>query len=277
MVAPANNNKKSKESAYQLEKKGKNGLEINFSANGIKCNNVNIEFLNDKQRICAETINKNDMTFITGPAGTSKTFIGAAMAIKALEEGVIDRIYITRPTVTVQDKNNEGMGYLKGDMVEKMTPYLLPLFDSFDEILGDNGEKRKELMDENKIIIVPIEYIRGRTLKNCYTLADECQNLGPIGMRALLSRIGPFSKMIISGDVSQDDQKKSYKNYLANVADIVKSSEKKIAHVKFSKEDNVRHPTINYLMDKLDILDERIEASIAEEKSAKKLQKLTNN
>lgn len=142
---------------------------------------------------------KNDIVFAIGPAGTGKTYVAVALAVKALRNKVVKRIIITRPAVEA----GENLGFLPGDMQEKIDPYLRPIYDALHEMIG--AERLKHYQEKGIIEIAPIAYMRGRTLSNSFVLIDEAQNTTAMQLKMLLTRMGKHSKMIITGDISQID------------------------------------------------------------------------
>ncbi|CAN0600309.1 unnamed protein product, partial [Laminaria digitata] len=159
---------------------------------------------------------KNDLVFAIGPAGTGKTFISVALAVRALKNKEVKKIIITRPAVEA----GENLGFLPGDLQEKIDPYLRPIYDALDEMVP--SEKLKFYRENRVIEIAPLAYMRGRTLNNAYILLDEAQNTTPMQVKMFLTRMGPSSKMIITGDKSQIDLPKNQKSGLIEALDILK-------------------------------------------------------
>ena len=188
----------------------------------------------DKYFDCVKT---NDIVFSIGPAGTGKTFLSVAFAVSALEQQIVDRIILSRPAVEA----GESLGFLPGDFKEKVDPYLAPLYDSLHALYHDN--KLLELL-ENKIIeIIPLAYMRGRTLNNAFIILDEAQNATAIQMKMFLTRLGIGSKAIINGDVTQIDLKNSSDSGLIQASSLLKSV-KGIGIVNLDNNDIVRHPLV---------------------------------
>ncbi|MFM7857142.1 MAG: PhoH family protein, partial [Flammeovirgaceae bacterium] len=151
------------------------------------------------QQKLVQSVKENDLVFALGPAGTGKTFISVALAVRALKNKLVKRIIITRPAVEA----GENLGFLPGDLKEKIDPYLRPIYDALNDMVP--YEKLKFYMERDIIEIAPLAYMRGRTLNNAFILLDEAQNTTPMQMKMFLTRMGPESKMIVTGDTSQID------------------------------------------------------------------------
>jgi phosphate starvation-inducible PhoH-like protein len=180
---------------------------------------------------------KNDLVFAIGPAGTGKTFLAVAMALAALRNNEVSRIILTRPAVEA----GESLGFLPGDMREKIDPYIRPLFDALQFML--TSEKLKILLEKNIIEITPLAYMRGRTLNNSFIILDEAQNATKMQMKMFLTRLGANSKAIVTGDVSQIDLAKDSMSGLIDAAKILKDV-KGIEFAEFTDADVVRHPLV---------------------------------
>ncbi len=180
---------------------------------------------------------KNDLVFAIGPAGTGKTFISVAMAVKALKNKDVKKIIITRPAVEA----GENLGFLPGDLQEKIDPYLRPIYDALDEMVP--AEKLKYYRENRVIEIAPLAYMRGRTLNNAYILLDEAQNTTAMQIKMFLTRMGPNSKMIITGDKSQIDLPKNQKSGLVEALSILKDV-KGIGFVELDERDVIRHKLV---------------------------------
>ncbi len=182
----------------------------------------------------------HSLTLAIGPAGTGKTYLAVAAAVEALEAGRIERIVLSRPAVEA----GEGLGYLPGDMVEKMAPYLRPLYDCLTDRLG--GKRLRSLMEEGDIEIAPIGYMRGRTLNNAFVVIDEAQNCTYAQMKMLLTRLGWHSTMVITGDPEQSDLLPG----VSGLADIARRLEPLpgIAVVRLEEQDIVRHPLVGAML-----------------------------
>lgn len=182
-------------------------------------------------------IRKNDIVFGVGPAGTGKTFLAVAMAVAALKKGEVKRIVLTRPAVEA----GENLGFLPGDLKEKVDPYLRPLYDSLYTILG--VEHTGRLMERETIEIAPLAYMRGRTLDDAFVILDEAQNTTTQQMKMFLTRLGFGSKMVVNGDVTQIDLPRGTRSGLIHSSSILKSVPG-IGTVTFSSADVIRHPLV---------------------------------
>lgn len=184
-----------------------------------------------------EAIRKNQIVFGIGPAGTGKTYLAMAMAITAMKNKEVGRIILTRPAVEAGEK----LGFLPGDLQEKVDPYLRPLYDALYDILG--AEVFQKYMEKGLIEVAPLAYMRGRTLDDSFIILDEAQNTTPEQMKMFLTRIGFGSKAVITGDVTQIDLPRGKKSGLKEVMEILKGIEG-IEFVMLSEEDVIRHPLV---------------------------------
>jgi phosphate starvation-inducible PhoH-like protein len=191
--------------------------------------------LGQKEYITA--ISENTITFGIGPAGTGKTFLAIAMAVKAYRAGSIKKIVLTRPVVEA----GESLGFLPGDLQEKIDPYLHPLYDALFELFG--AEIFKRLTERNSIEIAPLAYMRGRTLEDAFIILDEAQNTTNEQLKMFLTRLGLNSKMVITGDVTQIDLPSSKKSGLVIATEILNDIED-IAFHRFTASDVVRHKLV---------------------------------
>ena len=182
-------------------------------------------------------IQDNDITFGTGPAGTGKTYLAVASAIDAFERELVQRIILTRPAVEA----GERLGFLPGDLTQKVDPYLRPLYDALYDLMG--FEKVSKLFERNSIEIAPLAYMRGRTLNHAFIILDEAQNTTPEQMKMFLTRMGIGSKMVVTGDVTQMDLQRGQKSGLIEARQILQNV-RGIAFTEFQKEDVVRHPLV---------------------------------
>ncbi|ANZ61912.1 phosphate starvation-inducible protein PhoH [Secundilactobacillus paracollinoides] len=189
------------------------------------------------QRQYIDAIKHNDVTFGVGPAGTGKTYLAVVMAIAALKRGDVEKIILTRPAVEA----GESLGFLPGDLKDKVDPYLRPIYDALYAILG--AEHTNRLMERGVIEIAPLAYMRGRTLDGAFVILDEAQNTTNAQMKMFLTRLGFGSKMIVNGDVTQIDLPRNAKSGLIQATKILKGVNH-IEFVEFSADDVVRHPVV---------------------------------
>jgi phosphate starvation-inducible PhoH-like protein len=187
-------------------------------------------------------IKENDIVFAIGPAGTGKTYLSVAFAVAALKSKEINKIVLARPAVEA----GESLGFLPGDLSEKIDPYLRPLYDALDDMLPN--DKLRTYMEKNTIEVVPLAYMRGRTLNNAFIILDEAQNATTTQMKMFLTRIGANSKAIINGDITQIDLPKKDMSGLIQIQDILKGIEG-IGFVYFNKTDVVRHKLVMDIID----------------------------
>ena len=203
----------------------------------------NIRAQNESQQSLLNAIDEKPLVFAIGSAGTGKTYLAVAKAVEALEEGRVRRIILSRPAVEA----GESLGYLPGDMEEKLSPYLRPLYDALCDRLST--KRLKALMAEGVIEIAPIAFMRGRTLNNAYVVLDEAQNCTYQQMKMLLTRLGWNSSMVVTGDPEQSDLLPDMSG-LAEVAGKLEDLGK-VAVVRFSRDDVVRHPLVAEMIDAL--------------------------
>ena len=196
-----------------------------------------IRVKNFGQRQYVNAIKHNDITFGIGPAGTGKTYLAVAMAVAALKRGEVERIILTRPAVEA----GESLGFLPGDLQEKIDPYLRPIYDALNDIFGADHTQR--LMERGVIEIAPLAYMRGRTLDGAFVILDEAQNTTNAQMKMFLTRLGFGSKMVVNGDISQIDLPHGTRSGLISAERILKDI-KSIKFVQFTAEDVVRHPVV---------------------------------
>ncbi|MGT2948351.1 PhoH family protein [Streptococcus devriesei] len=189
------------------------------------------------QKVYVDSVKNHDIVFGIGPAGTGKTFLAVTLAITALKRGQVKRIILTRPAVEA----GESLGFLPGDLREKVDPYLRPVYDALYRILGK--EQTARLMEREIIEIAPLAYMRGRTLDDAFVILDEAQNTTIMQMKMFLTRLGFNSKMIVNGDISQIDLPKNVKSGLVDAAEKLKNI-KQIDFVYLSAKDVVRHPVV---------------------------------
>ncbi len=193
------------------------------------------------QKLLVETVKKNDVVFAVGPAGTGKTFISVALAVRALKNKEIKRIIITRPAVEA----GENLGFLPGDLKEKIDPYLRPIYDALEELIP--SEKLRFYQENRVLEIAPLAYMRGRTLANAFILLDEAQNTTPMQIKMFLTRLGPSSKLIINGDRTQVDLKPNQTSGLDHAIGILKNV-KGIGYVELNEKDVIRHNIVKEII-----------------------------
>ncbi|MBU4261676.1 MAG: PhoH family protein [Proteobacteria bacterium] len=193
------------------------------------------------QKLYIDAIRNNDIAFGIGPAGTGKTYLAVAMAIAAYSANLVKSIILTRPAVEA----GENLGFLPGDLVEKINPYLRPLHDALNDMLG--RERAKELMEREIIEIAPLAFMRGRTLNNAFVILDEAQNTTPAQMKMFLTRLGFNSKAVITGDITQIDLPRDRGSGLIHAARILNKI-KGISFSYFTDIDVVRHPLVQQII-----------------------------
>lgn len=206
------------------------------------------------QKLYIEAIRENDIVFGVGPAGTGKTYLAVAMAVSALAHEQVAKIILTRPAVEAGEK----LGFLPGDMAQKVDPYLRPLTDAMNEMLGQ--EKALELTERGVIEVAPLAFMRGRTLNNAFIILDEAQNTTREQMKMFLTRIGFDSRAVITGDVTQVDLPASQKSGLIQAEHIL-TGIKGIAFRHFTKADVVRHPLVQEIIHAYEQQDEARQAA----------------
>ena len=194
------------------------------------------------QKKYVDAIKKNTIAFGEGPAGTGKTYLAVAMAASAYKNKQVDRIILTRPAVEAGEK----LGFLPGDLQEKVNPYLRPLYDALQEMFG--YENYLKLMEKGAIEIAPLAYMRGRTLNNAFVILDEAQNTTKEQMKMFLTRLGEGSKMVITGDLSQVDLPPDKKSGLRHAMQVLSNVEG-IAIKKMTQKDVVRHPLVQMIVE----------------------------
>lgn len=193
------------------------------------------------QRRMVDSIGKNDVLFAIGPAGTGKTYTAVALAVRALKNKEIKRIILTRPAVEA----GESLGFLPGDLKEKVDPYLRPLYDALDDMIP--AEKLKLYLENRTIEIAPLAFMRGRTLDNCFVILDEAQNSTDLQLKMFLTRMGPTAKFIVTGDVTQIDLPKKQMSGLHNALRIL-GDIPGIDIIYLTGEDVVRHKLVKRIL-----------------------------
>ena len=197
------------------------------------------------QGVYLQSIAANDITFGIGPAGTGKTYLAVACAVDALERGSVQRIVLTRPAVEA----GERLGFLPGDMIQKVDPYLRPLYDALHELMG--YERVQKAFERNALEVAPLAFMRGRTLNNAFVILDEAQNTTPEQMKMFLTRIGFGSKAVVNGDISQIDLPRGQTSGLIDAERVLRRVDG-ISHVRFTSADVVRHPLVGRIVDAYD-------------------------
>lgn len=204
-----------------------------------------IKSRSNNQQMLVDAFNKNDMVFAVGPAGTGKTYLSIALAVKSLKAKEVKKIILSRPAVEAGEK----LGFLPGDMKEKIDPYLQPLYDSLEDMIP--AVKLQDMVDKHIIQIAPLAFMRGRTLNDAIIILDEAQNTSTAQIRMFLTRLGMNSKMIITGDLTQIDLPYHQKSGLKEAVEILKDTEG-IAIVKLSQKDIVRHKLVTKIVNAYD-------------------------
>ncbi len=207
---------------------------------------------NANQGRMVRSFQENDLTFALGPAGTGKTYIAIALAVRALKNKECRRLILSRPAVEAGEK----LGFLPGDMKDKIDPYLQPLYDALEDMLPPL--KLKEYMDSNTIQIAPLAFMRGRTLNDAVIILDEAQNTTTHQMKMFLTRLGVNSKMVVTGDVTQIDLPRSVRSGLLNALRILKGV-KGIGVIEYEKKDIVRHPLVQRIVDAYENREKEVE------------------
>ena len=217
--------------------KSTTGEVIVFGPNGIL-----VKARTANQRRMVDGIVRNDILFAIGPAGTGKTYTAVALAVRALKNKEIKRIILTRPAVEA----GENLGFLPGDLKEKIDPYLRPLYDALDDMIP--AEKLKVYLENRTIEIAPLAFMRGRTLDNCFVILDEAQNATDMQLKMFLTRMGPTAKFIVTGDVTQIDLPKKQQSGLHTALRIL-TDIKGIEIIYLTGEDVVRHKLVRRILE----------------------------
>ena len=208
----------------------------------LKLRNKTIKARGANQQHYLQKVETSDINFGIGPAGTGKTYLAVALAIKALEEGSVQRLILARPAVEA----GERLGFLPGDLAQKIDPYLRPLYDALYEMLG--FERVEKLIERNVIEVAPLAFMRGRTLNEAYVILDEAQNTTKEQMKMFLTRLGFGSKAIITGDMTQTDLPNRHSSGLHQVVEILKDV-KGVSFTFFNKKDVVRHAMVQRVVE----------------------------
>ena len=202
---------------------------------------VKIKARTINQKKLVQEINLKDMVFAIGPAGTGKTYTAVAMAVKALKAKEVKRIVLTRPAVEA----GENLGFLPGDLKEKLDPYLMPLYDALRDMIPH--EKLADMLEFGVIEIAPLAFMRGRTLDKAFVILDEAQNTTPMQMKMFLTRMGMTAKFVITGDMTQVDLPHKQKSGLAHVLDVLKDIEE-IGVIRLGQSDIIRHSLVKKIV-----------------------------
>lgn len=222
----------------QSTKEMDNGADILVHGNSglkIRAKTVN-------QRKLVQAVNENDMVFAVGPAGTGKTYTAVALAVRALKAKEVKRIILTRPAVEA----GENLGFLPGDMKEKLDPYMMPLYDALRDMIPP--EKLAEMLEFGVIEIAPLAFMRGRTLDKAFVILDEAQNASVMQMKMFLTRMGQTANFIITGDMSQVDLPRHQKSGLSYALDALEDV-KGIGIIRMNQSDVIRHPLVKKIID----------------------------
>jgi phosphate starvation-inducible PhoH-like protein len=218
---------------------------------GIRTRRRTINARSPGQRDYLTALRERDMVFALGPAGSGKTYLAVAMGVSLLMGGKVERIVLSRPAVEA----GERLGFLPGDMREKIDPYLRPLYDALHDMVP--AEQIAKRMEAGDIEIAPLAFMRGRTLSHCYVILDEAQNTTAMQMRMFLTRLGEGSRMVVTGDPSQTDLPRGEKSGLADAVDTLSDVEG-IRFVRLSSKDVVRHDLVTRIVDAYDARDKKI-------------------
>lgn len=220
-------------------------LEADICAPQLTTRRADLRARTPNQALYLENIAKHDITFGIGPAGTGKTYLAVACAVDALERSAVQRIVLTRPAVEA----GERLGFLPGDLTQKVDPYLRPLYDALYDLMG--YEKVQKAFERNALEIAPLAFMRGRTLNNAFVILDEAQNTTPEQMKMFLTRIGFGAKAVVTGDVSQIDLPKGAPSGLVDAERVLRRV-KGISINHFTSADVVRHPLVARIVDAYD-------------------------
>ena len=237
----------------QTKEEGVKGVIVyNISGKPIKCKSEN-------QQKLVDAFENNDMIFATGPAGTGKTYLSIALAVRALKEKAIRKIILSRPAVEAGEK----LGFLPGDLQSKVDPYLRPLYDALYQIMG--AESFQKNMEKGLIEVAPLAYMRGRTLDNAFIILDEAQNTTPAQMKMFLTRIGFGSKAVITGDATQKDLSPGTTSGLDVALKVLKKVDE-IGICELTSQDVVRHPVVQKIVKAYEDYENRNKKKPAEQK-----------
>ena len=234
------------------------------SAEGVIVYSVNgkpITARSENQQKLVKAYENNDMIFAIGPAGSGKTYTSIALAVRALKNKEIRKIILSRPAVEAGEK----LGFLPGDMKDKIDPYLQPLYDALQDMIPTM--KLQEMMEQNVIQIAPLAFMRGRTLSNAFVILDEAQNTTPMQMKMFLTRIGFGTRAVITGDATQVDLPKGVKSGLTHACNVLEDV-RGISIVRFTTEDVVRHPLVGAIVRAYEKAEKEAETAARERREA---------
>jgi phosphate starvation-inducible PhoH-like protein len=225
---------------------------------------VKIKARTVNQKKLVQAVLQSDMVFAVGPAGTGKTYTAVAMAVKALKAKEVKRIILTRPAVEA----GENLGFLPGDLKEKLDPYLMPLYDALRDMIP--AEKLADMIEFGVIEIAPLAFMRGRTLDKAFVILDEAQNTTQMQMKMFLTRMGMTAKFVITGDMSQVDLPSKQRSGLAYALDVLKDIDD-IQIVRLGQSDVIRHRLVKQIIEAFDVAEQQAK----QEKEEKRAQKET--
>lgn len=240
---------------HTREEGAKGVLVYSISGRPVKSRSVN-------QQKLIDAFDKSDMIFAVGPAGTGKTYLSIALAVKALKEKTIKKIILSRPAVEAGEK----LGFLPGDMKDKIDPYLQPLYDALEDMIP--AARLQDMMDKHIIQIAPLAFMRGRTLSDAVVILDEAQNTTPAQIRMFLTRMGWSTKMIVTGDLTQIDLPREQKSGLKEAMHILSGIEG-ISVINLTQKDIVRHKLVTRIVNAYDAYDKKVQETQKDQKAGK--------
>jgi phosphate starvation-inducible PhoH-like protein len=226
------------------------GAEGGGDNDGIRTRRRTVQARSPGQRTYLTALRERDMVFALGPAGSGKTYLAVAMGVSLLLAGKVERIVLSRPAVEA----GERLGFLPGDMKEKIDPYLRPLYDALHDMLP--AEQIANRMESGEIEIAPLAFMRGRTLAHCYVILDEAQNTTPMQMRMFVTRLGEGSRMVITGDPSQTDLPGGQRSGLADAVETLKNVDG-VRFIRLTSQDVVRHDLVTRIVEAYDARDKK--------------------
>ncbi len=234
------------DAAVRFARSGAEGGDVE----GIRTRRRTVQARSPGQRGYLAALRERDMVFALGPAGSGKTYLAVAMGVSLLIAGKVERIVLSRPAVEA----GERLGFLPGDMKEKIDPYLRPLYDALHDMLP--AEQIANRMENGEIEIAPLAFMRGRTLAHCYVILDEAQNTTPMQMRMFLTRLGEGSRMVITGDPSQTDLPGGQRSGLADAVETLKNVDG-VRFIRLTSQDVVRHDLVTRIVEAYDARDKK--------------------